>query len=148
MIIYDLICDTNHRFEGWFKSANDFVRQLEQGLLTCPMCDSANIRKLPSASHIATTPSKADAKPESALMPVQADEARARAAFAVLQEYAMKNSIDVGARFVEEAKKMHYGETEEKNIRGHATFKDIVELHEEGIRVLPLPGVPEKQKLN
>ena len=145
MIIYDLECGASHRFEGWFKNADEFAEQQQNGLLTCPVCGSDNIRKLPSASHISKAGS-ASAKPETVQGMGQAERHQVMKMF---HDYINHHFDDVGTKFAEQAKKMHYGEIEERNIRGTATSDEIRELREEGVSAVQLPPAPyDKDKLN
>ncbi len=142
MIVFDLICDADHQFEGWFRDANEFTQQQHSGLLTCPVCDSANVVKLPSASRVNF------GKHESKLAELAAAEKNAQQLAHRVHQYIEKNYEDVGGEFSSEAKKMHYGEIEERNIRGTATAEDAKQLKEEGIDIIPLPDVDKKDKLN
>jgi hypothetical protein len=143
MIIYDLVCDTQHRFEGWFKNTGEYAAQLSGGLLSCPVCGSTQVHKVLSVSHVNTAmgvhPGEAEltagAKPQELLKKVH--------------EYIEQRFDNVGTQFAEEARKIHYGETEERNIYGQATGTEIKELREEGINAVPLPEKPgDKSKLN
>jgi len=140
MIIYDLICSQGHRFEGWFDDADDYKKQHRSGILECPVCGVAEVRKVPSASHISLK--------HRAAAPVD-KQVRNRELLKQVHEHVERNYEDVGAKFAEEARKMHYGEREQRNIRGAATWSEFNELREEGIKVLPLPARPvPKDKLN
>ena len=148
MIIYDLLCDQQHRFEGWFKNADEFQQQLQTGLVSCPVCGSEHVQKVPSASHISTGHGQRDERLAPATQADTAEFSKAKLV-ALLHDYVNKNYDDVGTRFVEEAKKIHYGESEARNIRGLATASEVKELKEEGISALPLPPAPyDKDKLN
>jgi hypothetical protein len=143
MIVYDLICDQEHRFEGWFGSATDFERQSRQELLSCPVCGSSHVSRLPSAAYIKTDilhrtdPSLPGGK--EAGQEVEAGNARL---FARLIEHVLQQTEDVGSKFAEEARRIHYREAEPRNIRGSSTLQDVKELIEEGIEVFPLPVAP------
>ena len=141
MIVFDLVCEHDHEFEGWFKNASDFVSQQNNGLLTCPMCGTDNITKVPSASHISVGKKE---KQLSELADIQNDAATL---VNKITEYVSKNFENVGEEFVDVAKKMHYGEEDERNIYGSATLNEAIELQEEGIDVIPLPS-NKKDKLN
>ena len=134
MIIFDLSCDAEHRFEGWFASHADFETQQTQGLVRCPYCDSRVVRRVPSVSHL-VTPRQGDAAQAHVGPPPQDPVDWLRR----LGEVIRANSEDVGRRFAEEARKMHYGESEERGIRGQATPAQTEELLDEGIAVMPLP---------
>lgn len=145
MIIYDLECGVQHRFEGWFKSADDFVEQQDSGLLICPVCGSEDIRKIPSASHIVSASSSEMA----ANTEKNHEEVDRHQVLKLFHDYINHNFDDVGNSFAEQAKKMHHGEIEERNIRGTATTDEIKELKEEGVSAVQLPPAPyDKDKLN
>jgi len=145
MIIYDLECGARHRFEGWFKNADEFTEQQTTGLLICPVCGSEHIRKLPSATHIAKTgASKLTHHSEHSR-----EEAGRHQVLKMFHDYISNHFDDVGNEFAAQAKKMHYGEIEERNIRGMATRDEIRELKEEGVSATQLPPAPyDKDKLN
>lgn len=146
MIVYDLTCDAEHRFEGWFKSADDYTQQLTDGMLTCPRCGSVKVHKLPSASRINSLSARDLQQAERQLGRLAA---KSRELIAELHAYVDQHYDDVGTGFAEEAKRIHYGEAAKHNIRGIATREEVRELHEEGIEALPLPPRPiEKDKLN
>ena len=145
MIIYDLECDARHHFEGWFKNADEFSEQQRHGLLSCPVCGSEGVRKIPSPSHI----SKSSASGMTPAAEKQIQEAGRHQVLKMFHDYVNKNFDDVGNKFAEEAKKMHYGEVAERNIRGSATKEEIRELREEGVSAIQLPPAPyDKDKLN
>ena len=136
MIIFDLACSAEHCFEGWFRSADDYDRQKEEGLVTCPHCGSQEVRRLPSAVHVGTPAAQA-AEPPAGIDPV----ALARA----FVEHALRNSEDVGREFAAEARRIHFHDAPERPIRGEATDDEFAALQEEGIDVFRLPkGKPEK----
>lgn len=139
MIRYTLKCENVHEFEGWFSSSADFDSQLQRGFLTCPSCNSAKIEKSLMAPSLATARRK-EASRHLILDEVQ-KSAMAQVKAAV--ETIKANSEDVGERFPEEARKIHYGESEERGIIGQASLKETKELLDEGISVLPLPVLPD-----
>ncbi|MDH5547107.1 MAG: DUF1178 family protein [Gammaproteobacteria bacterium] len=149
MVVYDLTCPSMHQFEGWFRSSNEFAQQHEQGLLRCPVCDSLDINRVPSASYInlgrgSSSSNEKRSNSNQALAPTINP-----AVMEKMREFIVNSSEDVGRQFPEEARKMHYGETEHRNIRGEATVKEIVDLHEEGIEAVPLPFTHlDNKKLN
>ncbi|MFV1992796.1 MAG: DUF1178 family protein [Acidiferrobacterales bacterium] len=145
MIIYDLSCADGHKFEGWFKQPDDFADQLGNSLLSCPVCGSLNIRKLPTASHIKTGVSRESVNTSSEIH----NDRSLTEAMQKLRTHIDENFVNVGPQFPEEARKMHYGESEEKQIRGTATSDEVRSLAEEGIDAFPLPGTNlDKNKLN
>lgn len=172
MKVLDLKCAQQHVFEGWFGSEEDFQGQLAKGQLECPLCGSADIQKQLSAPRLnlgarppetpAASPNADKASSNSAggsssatasdgptMSTNQAAQAEktAQALQAYLQQVrkVMANTEDVGPDFAEVARQMHYGETEERNIRGQTTPAEAVALLEEGIPVMPLP-IPDALK--
>lgn len=141
MIVYDLGCENHHRFEGWFASAGDFERQLEQNDLSCPLCGNASIRRLPHAARVNTGASapveSAQRKPASGL--AQQYSNLGSEMLARLIDHVIENTVDVGPAFPEEARKIHYQEAPERHIRGTASTRDVEALREEGIEVVALP---------
>lgn len=145
MIKYALACEQAHEFESWFPSSEAFETQRKRGFVTCPFCNSAKVEKQIMAPSVART-DKAPKVPAPEAQPVAVlseRERELRAALRALREHVMKNAEDVGKGFVEEARKMHYGETEERSIYGEADLAEAKALLEEGIDVLPLPIVPD-----
>ena len=175
MKVLNLQCAGMHTFEGWFGSEEDYQSQRERGLLACPLCADTDVRKLPSAPRlnlgaaeprqskptsqespsVATgtlTPStNLPAKPTaetvaSSLAQVHPEAAEmVQEAWMKMVKHVIANTEDVGQNFAEEARKIHYGESEERNIRGQASVEEAKDLLEEGIDVLPLP-VPDALK--
>lgn len=149
MIIYDLSCDNNHKFEGWFRSADDFERQLQTHLIACPQCDSHVVRRIPSAvaisshatNHVVASSGESSAGASTALMPVGV---QAMALYRQLVQTIVANSEDVGPSFAEEARKIHYNEAPERPIRGQATADECEALRDEGIQILNLPTAKEE----
>lgn len=146
MKVLNLQCRHAHGFEGWFASEDDFQAQLARGLVECPVCGDAEVAKLPSAPRLNLGASE-PAAPAAAKQEVMnaAPNAQLQAAWMQLVRQVMANTEDVGERFAEEARKIHYGESEERGIRGQASREETQELLEEGISVLPLP-VPKGMK--
>ena len=141
MIVFELVCTHQHRFEGWFASAEDFDRQCQKGLLSCPVCADPKIEKLPSA-RIGGFATMTPANNEPA-----ASKPDARPRLSELRDAIIAHTEDVGQRFAEEARRMHYDETPKRAIRGVATTTETQELIEEGIDVLPLP-ILRREDLN
>ncbi|QNN58314.1 DUF1178 family protein [Diaphorobacter ruginosibacter] len=156
MKVLDLLCSADHRFEGWFASEDDFQNQLERGLVQCPMCGRADVRKglsaprlnLKSSAAHDTAAARRDGVPMPAdsgqRAPVAAQVAPPPQMPAELQEawlrvarHVIANTENVGERFANEARRMHYGDAPERGIRGHATAEETAELMEEGIDVMP-----------
>ena len=149
MKVLDLQCRQGHSFEGWFGSQDDYDVQRARGLVTCPMCNDSEITKMLSAPRLnlghGTTPEKpatdtAAPMPSDETAPADASPVvQMQAALMHMVRHVMANTEDVGNRFAEEARKIHYGEREERNIRGQATREETEALLDEGIDVLPLP---------
>ena len=139
----NLRCSNDHRFEGWFASDDDFHSQGERGLVTCPMCNDTSIFRLPSAPRLNVSKQREVAPAEtSAQVPMQA---QMQAHWLRAVRHMMKNTEDVGDRFPEEARRIHYGETQERGIRGRASAEDAHALREEGIEVVAV-ALPEPLK--
>jgi hypothetical protein len=166
MKVLDLQCAHQHSFEGWFASEDDFQSQLLRELIECPMCESKCIDKMPSAPRLnfgaqrpraAASASIGDAGPASdtTAPPRDAHASRStdiavaqapsesvttgQADFLKALRQLVANTEDVGRRFADEARRMHYGDIEPRSIRGQASASEAVELLEEGIEVVPLP---------
>ena len=141
MKVLNLQCRHAHGFEGWFASEEDFQGQLARGLVECPLCGDAHVTKMPSAPRLNLGASEpAPAAPAAAKQEVMsAPNEQLQAAWMQLVKQVMTQTEDVGERFAEEARKIHYGETEERGIRGQASREETQALLEEGISVLPLP---------
>lgn len=138
MIVFDLACDKDHRFEGWFGSSEDFASQQARGLVTCPVCDSASVAKAPMAPAVGPKGNRADPVLPVANKQMPAELAEAFKALAAAQAKALAKSEWVGDRFASEVRSMHYGETEEKQVHGRASKDDAIALLDEGIAVAPL----------
>lgn len=131
MIVYNLRCKNSHEFEGWFKDSSTFDAHAAAGKLVCPSCNSKKVEKAIMAPAVAGT-KKADVTAPEELR-------KMRQFMTGLRKYVQDNAEYVGPRFADEARKIHYGETEERQIYGESTVKEAVELVEEGIDVAPLP---------
>lgn len=161
MKVLDLHCIHDHVFEGWFASEDEFQNQLSRSLVACPICADTQINKKLSAPRLNLSISRGDdpAAPEtdSRTKPANNAVTHSPSHVSALQEVAnfapaemqatllrmvrhvIANTEDVGNKFSEEARKIHYGEAEHRNIRGHATPQETEELLDEGIQVMPLP---------
>lgn len=148
MIKYQLKCGAGCSFEGWFRSSDDFDRQAAEGALECPFCGSVEVDRAIMAPAVVTGGKRGGGKDRFAVMRETMAEAARRA-----RDYVEKNFDYVGDNFPEEARKIHYGESEERGIYGEATGGEVKELIDEGVSVAPLPGAPRpadvaKKKLN
>ncbi len=156
MIIFDLSCQHEHRFEGWFQSREDFDSQSSRSLISCPDCGSLQVRRVPSALHGGGQAKIAeDAAPASVaavpVAPVASGQppaidprAGARSTLRQLTTILLANCEDVGDRFAEEARRIHYLEAPERSIRGQASNEEYEALREEGVDVLRLPRLKVK----
>jgi hypothetical protein len=161
MKVLDLRCAAGHAFEGWFASEDDYGSQRERGLLDCPVCGNAEVVRLPSAPRLNLSGAR---EPAPAQAPARAGEAAGAAApppavdmtlhggavqrFVEAVAELLNSTEDVGSRFAEEARRIHYGESEAKAIRGQATAQEREALADEGIEVFTLPsGPPPKSSL-
>jgi hypothetical protein len=137
MIVYNLLCDNAHRFEGWFASPEAFAHQHDAGQLACPVCGSADVSKQPSAPHVQTRARAPVAEEAVMAKPEMLGEIRKR-----VMEYILENSEDVGTRFPQEARAIVRNEAPERAIRGKATAREAQELRDEGIEVFTIPALP------
>ena len=145
MIHFELRCEDGHGFDGWFRSGADFERQLASLLVTCPHCGSYKVEKALMRPAVSVTARVgADEKTAPVAGGVPAERAAAiRAQLTALARELRKGSDDVGERFAEEARRIHFGEAQERRIHGRATDAEVRSLAEDGIPALPLPPLPE-----
>ena len=143
MIKYALACEQAHEFESWFPSSEAFETQRKRGFVTCPYCNSARVEKQIMAPSVARKDKVPEAPAPQPVAVLSEREQEIRVALRALREHVMKNAENVGKGFVEEARKMHYGEAEERSIYGEADLAEARALLEEGIEVLPLPVAPD-----
>ncbi|HEY3303995.1 MAG TPA: DUF1178 family protein [Candidatus Binatia bacterium] len=142
MVIYDLICDQNHRFEGWFSNFEGYQQQAAKGLISCPSCGTTAVEKLPHACAVhVKKESDSTAAEKTEARPPDLSETDMRELLIRLHQYVEKNFEDVGPRFAEEALAIFHGETEERPIHGSTTPEEREGLDEEGIPygILPKP---------
>jgi len=156
MIHYALVCEQGHDFESWFQNSAAFDKQAKGGLVTCPHCGAAKVEKAIMAPRLAASKRKERAEapvpmpaaplPEKApVAMISPQEHEFRAKLKELREHLTKNADNVGPKFPEEARKMHYGEIEHRSIYGEASPKDAKDLAEEGIEFHPLPILPDER---
>lgn len=151
MIRYSLKCGAGHQFDAWFSSSASYDEQCEAEAIRCPECGSADVQKAPMAPAVlrgrgsARAAANADPATAEGLLtgPKESAEKQNYAFLKGLREHLRANADDVGDKFAEEARKMHHGETEERNIYGEATADEAKSLYEEGIPALPLPKLPD-----
>ena len=163
MILYNLVCAKGHEFESWFAGSAAYDRQAKRGLVECPVCGSAKVEKalmtprlarssksipaVPAAPEPTVPEAAAPAAPEppAPVAVISPQERELRTKLRELREHLVKNAENVGQRFPEEARKMHYGEKEHRSIYGTASPDDAKALHEEGIEFAPLPVLPDER---
>jgi len=159
MIKYTLVCDKKHEFDSWFADSAAFERQAKRKLVACPVCESTKVEKAIMAPRVAAkkgrrvpiempapapeAPATAPAAAPVAMISPQEQEIRAK--LKELRDHLVKNSDNVGEKFSEEARKMHYGEIEHRSIHGIASPDEAKELIEEGIECHPLPVLPDER---
>jgi hypothetical protein len=158
VIQYALACDKGHTFESWFQNSAAYDKQAKRKLIECPMCGSAKVEKAIMAPRLArkdkstsiavredmaqTETTAPDSSPVAMISP---QEHEFRKKLKELRDHLTANADNVGKKFPEEARKMHYGETEHRSIYGEASAEDAKELHEEGIAFHPLPVLPDER---
>jgi hypothetical protein len=141
MKVIDLRCQSGHRFEGWFASDDDFLDQNGRSLIECPLCTDKVIVRLPSAPRLNLSSAREVAqRPPDAVTELQTRWMK-------MVRHVIDNTEDVGAKFADEARRIHYGETPERGIRGQASAQEREALADEGIEVHPLP-IPAALKEN
>lgn len=156
--VFNLQCDGGHLFEGWFGSHDDYDAQQARGLIACPMCQSAQIQKMPSAPRINSsrtlapleqTPAQIGAASDSASTSLvnTAELAKLQAAVLAKMRQVVNSAENVGPAFAREARAIHEGEAKARSIRGTATPEERQELAEEGIAVMPLPDFLSDDRL-
>jgi hypothetical protein len=169
MIRYALACEKGHSFESWFQNSAAYDKQAKRALVSCPICGSAKVEKaimapnltpnlapsLASGSATAAAapqeppgpspapPTPASSPPKNPVAMMSPPERELRQKLKELRDHITKNASYVGPRFPEEARKIHYGETEHRSIYGEASPEQAKELHDEGIEFLPLPILPD-----
>ena len=141
MKVIDLRCQSGHRFEGWFAGDDDFLDQNGRGLIECPLCADKVIVRLPSAPRLNLSGAHPPAPTPPSVPAVAADDnsVTMQARWMQMVRHVIANTEDVGHRFADEARRIHYGEAEERAIRGKASAEEREALKEEGIEVHPLP---------
>ena len=153
MIRYSLRCERGHGFESWFQSSSAYDSQVKRKLVTCPACGSAKVEKAIMAPQIASKRGRDSAAPAPAASTdvtapastplMMAQERELRVKLKELRDHIVKNADNVGERFPNEARKMHYGDIEHRPIYGEASPDEARALIEEGVEVSPLPVLPD-----
>lgn len=142
MKVFNLSCEHDHHFEGWFASADEYERQLSSDMIECPMCGSKTIRRLPTAPRLNL--SSAD-QPKEASAREAAKLRQAQSMWMKMAKHIVENTEDVGESFADEARRIHYAETPQRGIRGVASREQAAELADEGIEVFSFP-IPNAMK--
>ncbi len=153
MIRYSLACEVGHGFESWFPSSDSYDAQAERGLVTCPVCGTTSVFKALMAPSLARIDRTVPAPSVPIIVPpseapvtlVAEPERQMRAMLRALRERVTQNAEHVGARFPEEARRIHYGEAEDRPIYGQASPDEARALIDEGIDVAPLPTMPDER---
>jgi hypothetical protein len=159
MIRYALVCDRGHEFESWFQDSVAYDKQAKRALVSCPQCGSTKVEKAIMAPRLSATAKKqsapietpapaADVAPPVPAAPVAMilpQEQEFRTKLKELHDHLTKNADNVGTKFPEEARKMHYGEIEHRSIYGVASPEEAKELSEEGVEFHPLPVLPDER---
>lgn len=146
MIKYSLICDKEHEFEGWFGSSDDYDKQLKHGFVDCPQCGSTKISKAIMAPRVSgTKKSRNEMQAQINTMATVAPQMPQEVITKIreIKKHIEKTSENVGDKFAEEARKIHYGEAEARGIYGKASVDEAISLVEEGVSVVPIPELPE-----
>lgn len=141
MIVFELACSAEHRFEGWFGSVEDFTHQAAVGLLACPLCGTSNVRRLPSAK-VRTSGAVEPNLRQSVRAAPGAPAATTEVTLASVVREILARTEDVGHRFPAEARRIHYEEVPPRPIRGVATPQEVEDLTDEGIQVVALAVRP------
>ncbi len=167
MIRYALACEHGHSFDSWFANSAAYDKQARRSLVTCPFCGSAKVDKaimaprlargeaaappepaappaMTTAAPPAATPPQLAGAPKAQMAMMSPQERELRQKLKELREHVTKNASYVGPRFPEEARKIHYGETEHRSIYGEASPEEAKKLHDEGIEFHPLPILPDE----
>lgn len=138
MIRFALICEHDHEFEGWFRSNEDFDTQKKRGFVDCPSCGSHKVQKALMAPAVSTA-----RKQETIALAMGEAQKQALAQLKAMAEKVRENADYVGDKFAEEARKIHFGETDSRGIYGEATLDEAKSLAEDGVEFMPIPVFPD-----
>jgi hypothetical protein len=138
VIRFSLHCDKAHEFEGWFRDNADYDAQAKRGLVECPVCGSSKVAKSLMAPAVST-----GRKQEKMALMAHAEQRQMMKQLKALTDKMRENSDYVGDKFAEEARKIHFGETEARGIHGEATAEEARGLIEDGVEFLPIPVIPD-----
>jgi hypothetical protein len=140
VIRFSLACDKDHEFEAWFRSNDDFDTQMKRGFVECPACGSKKVGKALMAPSVST-----GRKKEQIALAMGEAQKQALAQMKAMAEKVRENADYVGDKFAEEARKIHFGETEARGIYGEATLDEARSLAEDGVEFMPIPVFPDDQ---
>lgn len=138
MIRFTLACDAGHEFDGWFRSNDDFEGQVARRLVSCPTCHSAKVGKALMAPSVPTT-----RKREKIALAVGAEQRQMLTKLKEMADSVRQNADYVGDKFADEARKIHFGETDRRGIYGEASVEEVKSLAEDGVDFMPLPTFPD-----
>jgi len=138
VIRFSLICEHDHEFEAWFRNNDDFDKQKKRGFVECPSCGSTKVAKALMAPAVST-----GRKREKIALAMNEMQKKAMAEMKALSEKIRENADYVGDKFAEEARKIHFGESESRGIYGEATLDEAKSLAEDGVGFMPIPVFPE-----
>jgi hypothetical protein len=162
MIRYNLVCERAHEFESWFANSAAYDKQAKRGMVECPACGSTKVEKAIMAPRLAradkpigdrtidfpeapAAPPPAAPEPPAPVAMISPQERELRTKLKELRDHLVKNAENVGRKFSEAARKMHYGEIEHRSIYGEASPQEAKDLHEEGVEFHPLPVLPDER---
>jgi hypothetical protein len=147
VIRYSLVCANAHEFESWFKDSEAYEAQSARGLLTCPACNSSKVEKAIMTPRVARKDRDvaAPASHDRAVVLATPEQTALRAKLRELRQMLVENSDYVGASFPEEARRIHYGEADQRAIHGEASLDEVRTLIDEGVEIMPLPLVPDER---
>ncbi len=140
MMRFSLVCERSHEFDGWFRNSDDYDLQKKRGFVSCPVCNSGKVDKALMAPAVSTARKK-----ETIALAVGEEQRKMLAQFQELGRKLRESAENVGDKFAEEARKIHFGETEARGIYGEASADEVKGLIEDGVEVLPLPPLPEER---
>ena len=147
MIRYHLRCDQAHAFESWFQNSAAYDKQAKRGLVACPLCGSTKVEKMIMAPNVPAKTRKSRSEPPQAekVALMSAEQHELRRKIKELHDELAAKADNVGEKFPDEARKMHYGEIDHRPIYGQAKPEEAKELIEEGVEILPIPSLPDEK---
>jgi hypothetical protein len=140
MIRFSLVCERDHEFDGWFRNSDDFDTQKKRGFVSCPVCNSAKVDKALMAPAVST-----GRKKEKIALAVGEEQKKMLQQFHELGRKLREGAENVGDKFADEARKIHFGETEARGIYGEASPDEVKGLLDDGVEFMPLPPLPEER---